>query len=71
MGRLALGCFEDRPDGGWVCIRVTTVTGPAGPVIVQKGRAFAPKTTFAGYGDFTSYLASVSIQSPPIAPHEW
>jgi len=46
MGRLALGCFEDRPNGGWVCIRVTTVTGPAGPVIVQKGRAFAPKTTF-------------------------
>ncbi len=27
MGRRALDCFEDREDGGWVCIRATSVIG--------------------------------------------
>jgi hypothetical protein len=70
MSRHALDCFEDREDGGWVCIRSTSIMGPAGPVPVQKGQSFAPKTVFAGYDDFPSHLASVSVESQPIAPHE-
>ena len=69
-GRRALGCFEDREDSGWVCIRAIFVMGPAGPIPVQKGRSFAPKTVFAGIDDFPSYLASVSVESAPSAPHE-
>lgn len=41
-----------------------------GTVAVQKGQSFAPKTVFAGFNDFTSYLASVSVESAPTAPHE-
>jgi hypothetical protein len=70
MGRRALDCFEDREDGGWVCIRATSVMGPAGPIPVRKGQSFAPKTVFAGIDDFPSYLASVSVESPSTAPHE-
>ena len=70
MGRRALGFFEDRNDGGWVCIRATTISGPKGDVSVRKGQSFAPKTVFAGYDDFVSYLASVSIESRSSAPHE-
>ena len=70
MGRRALDCFEEREDGGWVCIRSTSVMGPAGPIPVQKGQSFAPKCVFAGIDDFTSYLESVSVESPPTAPHE-
>jgi hypothetical protein len=71
MGRRALGCFEDREDGRWICIRSTVVEGPAGRVAVTKGQSFVPRSVFAGYDDFTSYLASVSIEGPPTAPHEW
>ena len=70
MGRLALDCFEDREDGSCVCIRATSVNGPAGPVTVNKGRSFAPKTVFAGYDDFTACLPSVSIERPRAAPHD-
>ena len=70
MVRRALDCFEERESGGWVCIRTTLVKGPVGPIPVQKGQSFAPKCVFAGYNDFTSYLASVSIESPPTAPHQ-
>jgi hypothetical protein len=48
-----------------------TVTGPFGPVTVQRGQTFKRNTAFAGYGDFTAYLASISEDSPSIAPHEW
>ncbi len=70
MGRRALGCFEDREDGGWVCIRATSVTGPTGSVPVRKGQSFAGKTVFAGYDDFAAYLASVSHECRSRAPHE-
>ncbi len=70
MGRRALGCFEDREDGGWVCIRATSVIGPKGSVAVRKGQSFSRKTVFAGYDDFAAYLASVSVESTPTAPHE-
>ena len=71
MGRRALGCFEDRDGGGWICIRETTVVGPAGKVAVHPGQSFTAKTVFAGYDDFTAYLASVAIESPPLSRHEW
>jgi hypothetical protein len=71
MGRRALGCFEDRDGGRWVCIRSTTVVGPAGPVTVQPGQSFALKTVFAGYDDFAAYLASKSVECAPLARHEW
>ena len=70
MSRRALDCFEDREDGGWVCIRATSVNGPAGTVAVRKGQTFAPKAVFACFNDFTAYLASVSVESAPTAPHE-
>ena len=70
MCRLALNCFEDRDDGSWVCIRSTTVNGPAGHVPVLKGQSFRPGTVFAGYNNFTAHLASVSVPSQPVAPHE-
>ena len=69
MGRLARSCFEDREGDSWVCIRATTVMGPAGPIPVQKGRSFTPKTVFADIDDFTSYLANVSVACAPSAPH--
>lgn len=70
MGRRALGCFEDRDDGSWVCIRATSVVGPQGSVAVRKGQSFARKTVFAGYDDFAAYLASVSLECAHAAPHE-
>ena len=70
MGRRALGCFEDREDGSWVCVHAATVAGPAGNITVKKGRSFAPKTVFAGFDDFAAYLASVSVDCPRAAPHE-
>ena len=71
MARRALGCFEDRADGGWVCTHATTVTGPGGSVAVQQGQSFSPGTVFAGYGDFTAYLASISVESPAKGRLEW
>jgi hypothetical protein len=38
---------------------------------VQPGQSFALKTVFAGYDDFVAYLASKSIESAPLARHEW
>jgi hypothetical protein len=71
VGRQALGCFEARGDGRWVCVRATLVVGPAGSIPVQKDRTFAPKTVFAGFNDFTAYLESVSVESAGTAPHEF
>jgi hypothetical protein len=71
MGRRALDCFEDRGDGSWVCTHATTVSGPAGIVPVRQGQSFAPRTVFAGYDDFTAYLARVSVESPAKCRHEW
>jgi hypothetical protein len=71
MRRVALTSFEDRDDGSWVCIKNTVITGPVGQVHVAYGQSFRPGTVFAGYDDFTAYLASVSVPSPGKAPHEW
>lgn len=40
-------------------------------VDVDIGRSFAPGTALAGYGGFTAYLASVAVDAPPAAPHEY
>lgn len=61
MRRLALGSFEDRDDGSWVCFKGTVVDGPAGRVSIARGQTFKPGTVFAGYDDFAAYLASVSV----------
>jgi hypothetical protein len=71
MAQRALGSFEEGADGTWTCMKDVTVTGPFGPVLVQRGQTFKRNTAFAGYGDFTAYLASISEVSPSIAPHEW
>jgi hypothetical protein len=70
MSRRALDCFEDREGGSWVCIRATSVKGPASTVAVQKGQTFAPKTVFAGFNVFTAYLAGMNVESAPTAQHE-
>ena len=68
MTKVALGAFESRPDGTWVCARDTELAcrqpGQAA-VSVRAGRVFAPRTTFAGYDDFTTYLQSVSAETAP------
>jgi hypothetical protein len=71
MGRRALDSFEDRGDGSWVCTHATTVAGPSVTVPVRQGQSFAPGTVFAGYDDFTAYLARVSVESPAKGRHEW
>jgi hypothetical protein len=63
MGRIALGCFEERDHGVWVCTKATTVAGPSCTVAVELGRRFTPRTVYAGYNDFTGYLASVAVQA--------
>jgi hypothetical protein len=71
MTRIALGCFEEQPDGSWFCRRRTIVKSRSGlSISVEKGRLFRPGTTFASYADFTEYLASVSEPRPPRSPHE-
>jgi hypothetical protein len=69
--RSALGCFEERQDGVWVCVHATTVKGPHCSIAVKPGQSFAPGTVFAGYDDFAGYLASVSTPGEAIGRHEW
>jgi hypothetical protein len=70
MRRHALGSFEDRDDGSWVCTKDTAVNGPVGSVKVACGQSFKPGTVFAGYEDFTVYLASISTSGGGEARHE-
>jgi len=62
VARRALECFEERPDGGWVCRADTSITGRGCVVAVKRGQVFKPGCSFAGYDDFPSFLASVSEQ---------
>jgi hypothetical protein len=71
MTRIALGCFEEQPDGSWICRNDITIRGRACEVSVTRNRLFRPHTIFAGFGDFTAYLASVSEMSRYRFPHEW
>jgi hypothetical protein len=71
MARQALGCFEEQSDGRWICVHSIAVIGPFNSVQVQQGQSFADGTVFAGYDDFTAYLASVSIEMPMLSRHEW
>jgi hypothetical protein len=71
MVRRALGAFEEGADGTWTCMKDAVVRGRLGSVRVQRGQTFKRNTAFAGYGDFPAYLASISEDSPPLAPHEW
>jgi hypothetical protein len=61
MVRIALGCFEEQLDGSWVCRKHTAIKASTGQnITVECYERFVPCTTFAGYDDFTAYLASVS-----------
>jgi hypothetical protein len=71
MPRFALDSIEELPDGRWVCMSDTTISGPRCAVKIQKGQTFRPHTAFAGFNDFTVYLASVSAEAPAKSPHEW
>ncbi|HWK95016.1 MAG TPA: hypothetical protein VNR39_06310 [Pseudolabrys sp.] len=67
----AYSSIEEQLDGRWICRRTTIVAGRYGPVEVQAGQVFVPKTTFAGYDDFTGHLAAVAIDGPSVPPHAW
>ncbi len=59
MARVALACFEEQPDGSWICHQDTTIEGSRGyRALVKRGERFFQRTTFAGYDDFTGHLAS-------------
>ena len=70
MTRIALACFEEQPNGSWICQRDTTVEGSRGyEVFVKRSRVFLLHTKFAGYDDFTAYLASQSeTRADPTPP---
>jgi hypothetical protein len=53
MTRIALGCFEEQPDGSWICRNDITIRGRACEVSVTRNRLFRPHTIFAGFGDFS------------------
>lgn len=71
MGRVAFDVIEEQQDGSWICRRATTVPGRYGPVAIARNQVFHPRTVFGGYEDFISHLATVSVETPAIAPHEW
>jgi hypothetical protein len=71
MARRALDAFEEGTDGTWTCMKDAVVTGRLGAVRVQRGQTFKRNTAFAGYSDFPAYLASISEDRAPLAPHEW
>jgi hypothetical protein len=52
--------------------RDITIDGSRGyRFFIKRGRRFLQRTTFAGYDDFTGYLASESELQPGLAPHQW
>ena len=58
MTRVALAWFEEQADGSWICRRDTTIEGSRGyRVFIKRGQHFLQRTAFAGYDDFTGYLA--------------
>ena len=71
MTRIALRCFEEQLDGSWICRNDITIKGRACAVYVRRNQFFAPHSVFAGFGDFTAYLASVSETGRDRCPHEW
>jgi hypothetical protein len=71
MTRIALGCFEEQSDGSWICRNGITIEGRDCEVWVRRNQLFRPNTIFAGFHDFTAYLASVSEMSRRRGAHEW
>ena len=69
MTRVALACFEEQPDGSWICRQDTTIEGSRGyRAVIKRGERFLQHTTFAGYDDFTGHLASECEQRFRSAP---
>jgi hypothetical protein len=69
MTRVALACFEEQPDGSWICRQDTTIAGARGyRAVIKRGERFLQHTTFAGYDDFTGHLASECEQRFRSAP---
>lgn len=64
MVRRAFDCIEEGVYGSWLCIKNATVEGRYGTVEVKQGTRFNQGCVFAGFDDFPSYLASVSIDVP-------
>jgi hypothetical protein len=71
MTHIALACFEEQPNGSWICRQETTIERRCGRVFVKRNQLFLQCTTFAGYDDFTAHLASESEPEPSPAPHQW
>ncbi len=71
MPRIAFTSIEEQSDGRWVCLTDTIIRGQYCAIKMHKGQTFPPRTAFGGYNDFTSYLASVSVDAPTKSPHEW
>jgi hypothetical protein len=41
MARVALACFEEQPDGSWICRQDTTIEGSRGyRVFIKRGEHF-------------------------------
>ena len=69
MTRVALACFEEQADGSWICRQDITIDGSRGyRFSIKRGQRFLQHTTFAGYDDFTGYLAS-GANSGPVSLH--
>jgi len=64
MVRRALGCFEQLGDGSWICRQSAVIKGLNCTVQVYRGQRFQSPCTFAGYDDFTVYLAEMSEEYP-------
>ena len=48
MAQRALGCFEQLPDGNWICQQDAKIAGLACTVFVRRGQLFSQGTVFAG-----------------------
>ena len=71
MAQRALGCFEQLPDGNWICQQDAKIAGLACTVFVRRGQLFRQGTVFAGHENFPAYLTKMSSALPEKLPHEW
>lgn len=62
MARQALDCLRECPDGSWICFRDSNIEGLSCVVKIHRGQRFSPHAVFAGYANFTGYLASISVK---------
>jgi|HubBroStandDraft_6_1064221.scaffolds.fasta_scaffold2896302_1 hypothetical protein len=71
IARIALACFEEQPNGSWICRRDTTIEGRCCRVFVKRNQLFLQGAVFAGFNNFTAHLANQGESRPSRAPHQW